>query len=146
IIAILAAIAIPNLLEAQVRARVSRVKAEMNTVTLAIESYRVDNNKYPIYLNSHDAGYPNYPRDTPGSLNDRAYEFCVPITLTTPSAYISSIPDDPFRNLHTSKATEMQPHPYHYSNDEDFSSNDTNSQPGAEQSPVRFLYTLEQTQ
>ena len=39
IIAILAAIAIPNFLAAQVRAKVSHAKAEMRTLTAALESY-----------------------------------------------------------------------------------------------------------
>src|SRR5687767_14671971 len=47
IIAILAAIAVPNFLEAQVRAKVSRGRADMRSVTTAIESYAVDNGKYP---------------------------------------------------------------------------------------------------
>src|SRR3712207_3721638 len=38
IIAILAAIAVPNFLEAQVRAKVSRAKSDMRTVTVAIET------------------------------------------------------------------------------------------------------------
>ena len=45
IIAILAAIAVPNFLEAQVRAKVSRTKADMRSIATAIESYRVDHNK-----------------------------------------------------------------------------------------------------
>ena len=45
IIAILASIAIVNLLHAQVRARVARVKADMRTLTTAIEAYSVDNNR-----------------------------------------------------------------------------------------------------
>ena len=42
IIAILAAIAVPNFLEAQVRSKVSRAKADMRSLVTAIESYRVD--------------------------------------------------------------------------------------------------------
>lgn len=48
IIAILAAIAVPNFLEAQVRSKVSRMKADMRSVATAMESYAVDNNKYPV--------------------------------------------------------------------------------------------------
>ncbi|MCC5875483.1 MAG: prepilin-type N-terminal cleavage/methylation domain-containing protein, partial [Candidatus Sumerlaeia bacterium] len=48
IIAILAAIAVPNFLEAQVRAKVSRVQADQRTIATALESYHVDNNKYPM--------------------------------------------------------------------------------------------------
>jgi prepilin-type N-terminal cleavage/methylation domain-containing protein len=47
IIAILAAIAVPNFLEAQTRARVSRVKADIRSLATAIESYYVDHGTYP---------------------------------------------------------------------------------------------------
>lgn len=47
IIAILAAIAVPNFLEAQVRAKVSRAKSDMRSTGVAIESYAVDHNVYP---------------------------------------------------------------------------------------------------
>src|SRR5690349_11907880 len=56
IIAILAAIAVPNFLEAQTRSKVSRAKADMRTMVTGLESYAVDNNKYPpdryYYANS----------------------------------------------------------------------------------------------
>jgi type II secretion system protein G len=42
IIGILAAIAIPNFLNAQVRAKVSRVKSDLRTMANAIEQYQVD--------------------------------------------------------------------------------------------------------
>src|SRR5690349_10044583 len=48
IIAILAAIAVPNFLEAQTRAKVTRTAAELRTLAVAIESYTVDNNRPPI--------------------------------------------------------------------------------------------------
>lgn len=47
IIAILAAIAVPNFLEAQVRSKISRVKSDMRSISVALESYAVDNNIYP---------------------------------------------------------------------------------------------------
>jgi type II secretion system protein G len=47
IIAILAAIAVPNFLEAQVRAKVSRVKSDHRSLATAIESYYVDHGTYP---------------------------------------------------------------------------------------------------
>jgi type II secretion system protein G len=46
IIAILAAIAVPNFLEAQVRSKCARAKTDMRTLKVALESYRVDTNKY----------------------------------------------------------------------------------------------------
>ena len=47
IIAILAAIAVPNFLEAQVRAKASRARADMRTMATALEAYAVDCNRYP---------------------------------------------------------------------------------------------------
>src|SRR5262245_37615612 len=47
IIAILAAIAVPNLLEAQTRAKVSRTKSDLRTVGQAIRAYEGDNNGRP---------------------------------------------------------------------------------------------------
>lgn len=47
IIAILAAIAVPNFLEAQTRAKISRARADMRTITTGLESYHIDNNCYP---------------------------------------------------------------------------------------------------
>src|SRR5690242_5547440 len=48
IIAILAAIAVPNFLEAQIRSKVARVKADLRSTALAMESYRIDTNKYVV--------------------------------------------------------------------------------------------------
>jgi len=76
IIGILAAIAIPNFLQAQVRAKVARALAELDTCGKAIETYHVDANYYPL---ADPGGY-------------------MPHTLTTPIDYISnSYLEDPFR-------------------------------------------------
>jgi prepilin-type N-terminal cleavage/methylation domain-containing protein len=53
IIAILAAIAVPNFLEAQTRAKFARAKSDMRTIATALEGYRIDTNKYP------EQGIPN---------------------------------------------------------------------------------------
>lgn len=81
IIAILAAIAVPNFLEAQVRSKVSRCKADMRSIATAIESYVVDNNKYP------DASMARITNN----FNNRL------LNVTTPVAYMSSYPVDTFR-------------------------------------------------
>ncbi len=47
IIAILAAIAVPNFLEAQTRAKVSRARADLRSLATGIEAYTVDNNRPP---------------------------------------------------------------------------------------------------
>ena len=90
IIAILALIAVPNFLEAQVRAKVSKVHADMRSVTVAIEAYTVDWGRAPI---GRSEGYDNTApiRLWPRYHGDQAYN-----AMTTPVAYISSPPDDPF--------------------------------------------------
>jgi len=47
IIAILAAISVPNFLEAQIRSKVSRAQSDMRSLGTALEAYMVDNNAYP---------------------------------------------------------------------------------------------------
>jgi prepilin-type N-terminal cleavage/methylation domain-containing protein len=60
VIAILAAISVPNFLEAQVRSKVSRVNQDMSFVAVAMETYRLDNGHYPIQTVSlSDAGLRN---------------------------------------------------------------------------------------
>jgi prepilin-type N-terminal cleavage/methylation domain-containing protein len=100
IIAILAAIAVPNFLEAQVRAKVSRVKADMRSMATALESYVVDNNKYPPAWDYDPAG----PNRTPGStieIPGGPFHSRMSTMLTTPIAYVSSLTDDPFRQNNT---------------------------------------------
>jgi prepilin-type N-terminal cleavage/methylation domain-containing protein len=92
IIAILAAIAVPNFLEAQVRAKVSRVQAEMRSVSVAMEAYFVDHNRYPIPSDQDGREIPN-PRTAVSVL---PFETRLPITLTTPVAYLTSHMVDPF--------------------------------------------------
>jgi prepilin-type N-terminal cleavage/methylation domain-containing protein len=92
IIAILAAIAVPNFLEAQVRAKVARAKADMRSLAVAVEAYRTDWNR-PNY------GYKEMQKATPpwfgvtGIWNQRYTTWKV---LTTPVGYITNIPYDPF--------------------------------------------------
>ena len=49
IIGILAAIAIPNFLQAQTRAKVSRVSADFQSFATAMETYHVDHSQYPVW-------------------------------------------------------------------------------------------------
>lgn len=75
IIGILAAIAVPNFLNAQIRARVAKSQSDIRSLATAIQSYRLDSNFYPV---------------RPGWMDERY------IPLTTPIAYMASIPLDPF--------------------------------------------------
>jgi len=84
IIAILAAIAVPNFLEAQARAKVARAKNDLRTVSEALEMYRVDNQGYPLM---HSAGFAGGPSIIQGAELKWWY---VPDVLSTPIAYLSS--------------------------------------------------------
>jgi len=91
IIAILALIAVPNFLEAQTRAKISRVQADMRSLTTAMEAYRVDHNMVPPW----DSFYGSNQLDRPGPFW---------IGLTTPISYITSAMRDPFVSGHTLRA------------------------------------------
>lgn len=99
IIAILAAIAIPNFLAAQTRSKVSRGKAEMQTLTTAIESYYVDNNEYPLMeLIAYEGGYEDVWHVNPavGTMGTNEQFISQRCSITTPIAYITKEPEDPF--------------------------------------------------
>ncbi len=93
IIAILAAIAVPNFLEAQVRSKVSRTKADLRSTATAIEAYIVDNNHAAPMSDRTPASTWALWQDIYPSGDDHSR---IPSYLTTPIAYITSIPYDPF--------------------------------------------------
>jgi len=80
IILILIAIALPNFLEAQLRAKVVRTKADMRTVGIAMDSYYLDFDQYP----------PDHDPDVNNLDENGLYQ------LTSPIAYISALPEDQF--------------------------------------------------
>jgi len=47
IVSIITAIAVPNLMSANIRAKVSGVKADMGSIAIALEDYKVDYGEYP---------------------------------------------------------------------------------------------------
>jgi len=82
IIGILAAIAVPNFLNAQVRAKIANAVSDMRAIDTALEMYRMDNNIYPMW------------RDSSGTNINPVNRRLLP--LTTPISYLSSVPQDPF--------------------------------------------------
>ena len=80
IIAILAAIAVPNFLEAQTRAKISRTKADMRSMATGLESYQIDNNSY-VLMNKLSRAI-----RIPGAVYTETLE-----RLTTPVAYLSGV-------------------------------------------------------
>lgn len=88
IIAILALIAVPNFLEAQVRAKVSRVQADLRTLATALEAYAVDWGAYPRLP---------YLTQVMGKNQDDRDGIHFATSLTTPVGYITSVDmADPF--------------------------------------------------
>jgi prepilin-type N-terminal cleavage/methylation domain-containing protein len=100
IIAILAAIAVPNFLEAQIRSKVSRINTDLRSVATALEAYMVDNNMYVGSWRYTSATTPPGDKWDMRLLNMKR-TFVVrgttaQMTLTTPVSYITSIPNDTF--------------------------------------------------
>jgi len=76
IIGVLAAIAVPNFLNAQIRAKVARTMSDIRSMATALEMYNTDKGTYP----EGRATWAIFGLDQ----------------LTAPVAYMSSIPVDPF--------------------------------------------------
>ncbi len=74
IIGILAAIAVPNFLNAQTRAKLARCKSDLKALSTAQEMYQMDNNLYTYPFRLHP--------------------------LTSPVSYIGSVPSDVFSPYH----------------------------------------------
>lgn len=85
---ILAAIAVPNFISAQSRVKVATANAEMRNLAVALESYYIDHNSYPLPERSGTT-VPWYEGDV-GVMGH------ISRALTTPIFYTSSLPDDPF--------------------------------------------------
>lgn len=102
IIAILAAIAVPNFLEAQVRSKVSRVRSDHRSLATAVETYYLDNNLYPAMAGgtgnvgiSADSITPKTTTTT-ASRTFRLRHTTALSTITTPVSYVTSYFSDPF--------------------------------------------------
>jgi prepilin-type N-terminal cleavage/methylation domain-containing protein len=94
IIAILAAIAVPNFTESQMRSKVARSRNDMRAIATALEAYRVDTNRYPPCGFNFDGG------------TGLSY-------VTSPIAYIVS---DNVRDIFRGKATNTAGEPLPYIN------------------------------
>ncbi|MEW6233749.1 MAG: prepilin-type N-terminal cleavage/methylation domain-containing protein [Candidatus Omnitrophota bacterium] len=107
IIGILAAIAVPNFLNAQIRAKIARTMADIKMLTQQVDIFHMDKNKWLIDGNDCD-GSPDccfqgdYFGKRPLETNvkalkgDNHFSGQVYLPLTTPISYITTIPVDPF--------------------------------------------------
>jgi type II secretion system protein G len=98
IIGILAAIAVPNFLNAQIRAKIARVESDQRSYGMALEMYHMDNNDYPWI---DKVAVTKFGGNSPLENRWKA--------LTTPVSYINGIPDDPFgdHDVATSIASQV---------------------------------------
>jgi prepilin-type N-terminal cleavage/methylation domain-containing protein len=78
IIGILAAIAVPNFMNAQIRSKIARCHADMQALSTGFLSYNIDNNNFPFF----------------GDIN--WYSIFIYPVLTTPIPYMTGIPTDAF--------------------------------------------------
>jgi len=96
IIAILAAILIPNFLRARAQSQVSATKGNMKNIATALESYFVDNGTYPAGLADLAAAPQNYIRAMPQDPCTKADYVYSPnatrtdYTLSTPATWNTS--------------------------------------------------------
>lgn len=87
IVAILTTIAIPNLMNAQMRAKISRTQTEQLSLSIALEKYFLD---WKTFMEDHD-----YPSDR----SKRGL-----FRLTSPTLYMSSLPREEFPSSNKSAA------------------------------------------
>ena len=122
IILILIAIALPNFLEAQTRAKVTRAEADIRNLATAIEFFRTEYSNYPVGTDSADAvpvpvkelfeTYGTYgfytfrtvfSGDGAATLGFYGLPANTPVGvvpgLTSPNPYIESVPTDPFTTV-----------------------------------------------
>jgi len=90
IIGILAAIAVPNFMNARLRAVIARVQGDIKALSSAVEMYAVDHGAYPD--DGQVTGIPWWANNW---------------HLTSPVAYISRIPTDPFLENTVAGGTTM---------------------------------------
>ncbi|MBN2325974.1 MAG: prepilin-type N-terminal cleavage/methylation domain-containing protein [Candidatus Omnitrophica bacterium] len=105
IIGILAAIAVPNFLNAQTRAKIARNLSDMKSLSTAVMSLQVDKGAYPVDWWDDDTQlgcerleklFNNVGAGTGCPQPNGRNMFAVLGPLTSPVAYMSSIPLDPF--------------------------------------------------
>ena len=111
IIGILAAIAVPNFLNAQTRAKIARGMADMKNLGTAIESFRLDKNMMLVdfWDDDTDVGVERMRKFGIPPFNNGPERTMVQILgpLTSPVSYMASIPQDPFNNLMSARDSEI---------------------------------------
>jgi len=107
IIGILAAIAVPNFLNARIRANIARNQADIRSIKEQVDIFHMDTNQWLIDGNDCDGSLEccfqgpfigKHPSSTSTKVlkGDNHFDGNIYKPLTTPVAYLTSIPVDPF--------------------------------------------------
>ncbi len=91
IVALLVAIAVPNFRLATIKSKEALALGQLNVIALALESYYMDYQSYPLTAYTNPV-VPTVADD--GGSSHTSYFTLKP--LTTPIAYVTRIPEDPF--------------------------------------------------
>ncbi len=105
IIAILAAIAVPNFQEAHTRGKISRTLSDMRTIGVGITTYIVDYHQFPVTPPMQNCVLNGWCGDW--LLAPDSGQFRMGHLLTTPVEYLSSIPIDLFNTAMTNPDTTL---------------------------------------
>jgi len=96
IILILIAIALPNFLDSQMRAKYVRAVSDMRSLAIAAETYQTDWRAYPPYGRVSPEGVIQYP----ATVNSFYDKMCfIGSAITSPVPYIHQVPVDLFAEL-----------------------------------------------
>lgn len=87
IIGILAAVAVPNFINARLRALIARTMADVRTLASGVDMYRIDTNSVPFRRPGWECGLCDEEQLV------ATYNIS---PITTPVAYVTTIPFDPF--------------------------------------------------
>ena len=111
IIGILAAVAVPNFLNAQMRARVVRAISDMKAVGTAISMYKMDNNEYPenVYGYTRRVTTPiAYMSSTPIDFFDQYYAEIFGFPPPYWYSHLDSYPNEAYYNAHLAYSPNSQ--------------------------------------
>lgn len=120
IIGILAAIAVPNFLNAQIRAKIARGYSDMRSIGTALEMLRTDKGVLPVDWWDDDDEWGHERLRSVFNMVGAGPDFeargkhAVLAVLTSPIAYLSSVPADPFQ-----QGMPENNNPYYYYLDND---------------------------
>jgi len=119
IISVITAIAVPNFMSANIRAKVSGVRSEMGSIAIALEDYKIDNKSYPSQPEDSGLG-PDEIAEADKSISETTVaglgKLIYPTTSDKTEVYLSRIPGDPFNKKGEEDWDgDSEAHNHHYS-------------------------------